>query len=213
MDFAERLNQLMSENKITSKELSEHLHLGKNTIKYWKDNGNIPRWNTLNALAEFFGVSVDYLLGKTDIKEPVKNIVSVGALVSLPLISSIRAGYDGQVVEYNDNEYEAIPCSMLHGYPPDECRLFIVKGDSMYPRILDGDMILIHVQSSVDSGDIAVVMYNGDEATVKRVRYVTNEDWVELIPMNPEYPTKRIEDTDLENCRVFGKVIGLLGNI
>lgn len=54
------------------------------------------------------------------------------------------------------------------------------------------------------------VLYNGDEATVKKVHYVYGEDWLELIPINPEYETKRIEKHDLENCRVLGKVVKLI---
>ena len=97
----------------------------------------------------------------------------------------------------------------MHGYSPDECVLFQVKGNSMYPRILDGDKIVVHEQPSVDSGDTAIVVYNGDEGTVKKVKYVIGEDWIELIPANPEYPPKRIEGLDLENCHIYGKVIGL----
>ena len=99
---------------------------------------------------------------------------------------------------------------MLHGYPPEECVLFKVKGNSMYPKILDGDKIVVHEQISVDPGDTAIVVYNNDEGTVKKVNYVYGEDWLELIPTNPEYPTKRIEGAELEKCHVFGKVIGLL---
>ena len=80
----------------------------------------------------------------------------------------------------------------------------------MYPKLLDGDYILVHRQTSVDSGSVAVVIYNGNEATVKKVRYKSGEDWVELIPVNPEYQTKRIVGIDLEQCRVFGLVLGLV---
>lgn len=66
MTFYETLSKLMEERKVTSKELSETLKFGKNQIKYWKDNGNIPNGDILIALSNYFGVSIDYLLGRTN---------------------------------------------------------------------------------------------------------------------------------------------------
>lgn len=82
-----------------------------------------------------------------------------------------------------------------------------------YPRILEGDTIFCLRTDSVDSGDIAVVIYDGEDATVKKVNYVPGEDWLELIPFNPEYPVKRIEGSDLELCRVQGKVVKLIRDV
>jgi repressor LexA len=83
----------------------------------------------------------------------------------------------------------------------------------MYPRLLEGDTILCKRCTTVDSGELAVILYNGDEATVKKVKYVQGEDWLELIPFNPEYPVKRIEGSDLEQCRVLGKVMKLIRDV
>ncbi len=80
----------------------------------------------------------------------------------------------------------------------------------MYPQFIDGDLVLVHKQNHVDSGTIAVVLYNGDEATVKKVIYKYGENWLDLVPTNPEYMTKHIENEDLEQCRVIGKVISLV---
>lgn len=55
-----------------------------------------------------------------------------------------------------------------------------------------------------------MVIYNGEEATIKKVRYEPGENWVELIPANPEFMTRRIEGKELEQCRVIGKVIRLI---
>lgn len=66
MTFYETLSKLMKERNVTSKELSETLKFGKNQIKYWKDNGNIPNGETLISLSNYFDVSIDYLLGRTN---------------------------------------------------------------------------------------------------------------------------------------------------
>lgn len=213
MGFADRVISVLKEKKITSAKMLSDLGLGKNQLTYWKNKGNIPKWDTLENIAKYLNVSTNYLLGKTDIKKDPPVAMPVGDLVALKIIASVRAGYGGTAIATWDGEYENIPEFMLRGYPQEECVLFRVKGDSMYPRLLDGDLIVVHVQSSVDSGDIAIVIYNGNEGTVKKVNYITGEDWLELIPNNPEYPTKRIEGIDLEECHVYGKVIGFFGNM
>lgn len=69
MTFWERLKQLMQETKTTQKTLSEKLNINKNSFKYWKENNNIPKYNVLEALSEYFNCSIDYLLGKSEIKD------------------------------------------------------------------------------------------------------------------------------------------------
>lgn len=66
MTFYEILSGLMKKNKLTAKQLSETLKIGKNQFKYWKDNGNVPNGDTLIALADYFDCSVDYLLGRAE---------------------------------------------------------------------------------------------------------------------------------------------------
>ena len=67
--FFERITYLLKENKISRTKLTNDLNLGKNQIKYWENHGNIPNGTTLQKIADYFGVTVDYLLGKADQKE------------------------------------------------------------------------------------------------------------------------------------------------
>ena len=61
----------------------------------------------------------------------------------------------------------------------------------MYPLYMDGDKVLILKQSTLNrSGEIGAILYNGDNATLKKVEYVEGEDWMKLVPVNPEYPPK-----------------------
>lgn len=69
MTFWERLKSLMDEKQITAKQITQELHISKNSFTYWKQNGNIPRGDILEALANYFECSIDYLLCKTDIKK------------------------------------------------------------------------------------------------------------------------------------------------
>ena len=99
---------------------------------------------------------------------------------------------------------------MLRGRKKEDYFTLCVKGNSMYPKLIEGDTILCLRTDSVDSGELAVIIYDGDEATVKKVVYETGKDWLELVPINPEYPVKRIEGADLTQCRVLGKVVKLI---
>lgn len=67
--FYERLQQLIKEKGITQKQMCEDIQINKNLPKYWKDNNTHPNKTILNSLASYFDVSVDYLLGNTDIKK------------------------------------------------------------------------------------------------------------------------------------------------
>lgn len=209
-----RVFELCQEKSISVGKMCNELKISRgNLTDLKKERIKTLSSNNLEKIAAYFNVSVDYLLGKTDIKKPLpRNIYPIeeGDFIVMPVLASVKAGYDGQaIIEYTD---ETIPVAKIayKGYPKDECSVLRVSGNSMYPKLLDGDYILVHRQTSVDSGSVAVVIYNGDEATVKKVRYKSGEDWVELIPVNPEYQTKRIVGIDLEECHVFGLVLGLV---
>lgn len=85
MLFNERLDALLKEQKVTWKEVYTACHIGKNQKKYWADNGIVPELETLIKLADYFGVSPDYLRGTDDLKQK-----SIAALDSQPLTLSAK---------------------------------------------------------------------------------------------------------------------------
>lgn len=125
--------------------------------------------------------------------------------VTFPVIGSIAAGYNEIAVENWSGETVEIPLAYLKGRKKEEYFVLSVKGDSMYPLYMDGDKVLILRQSTLNhSGEIGAVLYEGENATLKKVEYVDGEDWMRLVPVNPEYKPKLIENSDLEQCRVLG---------
>lgn len=177
-----------------------------------------PSPKTLKKIAEkaYNGVTYDMLLAAAGLYDKSlsspTNIYDVDRLLVFEEIGTVRAGYDGSIDEIPTGRKIEIPASMISGDKKDYFVLR-VKGNSMYPRLLDGDTILCKRCDSVDSGSLAVVLYNGDEATVKKVNYVQGENWLELIPANPEYATKRIDGADLEQCRILGLVVKLIRDL
>lgn len=106
-----------------------------------------------------------------------------------------------------------IPTEFLGGGSKDDYFLLRISGNSMYPKMLDGDLVLVQRETSVDSGAVAVVLYGSEEATVKTVRYENGGDWLDLVPANPEYETKRLKGAELEDCRILGQVVKLIRNL
>ena len=161
-----------------------------------------------------FGMRSSYGIGddrryfrETDISNIKNHVYNVVQFVEFKVVGTITAGYNGEAVEELTGETEYLPLQELHGENPDNFFILNVSGNSMYPQIQDGDKVLVYRTSSVDSGSIAAILFEGENATLKRVNYIYGEDWLELIPANPEYMTKRIEGADLELCRVLGKVV------
>lgn len=167
----------------------------------------MQRRSVTSKLLNDISPAVTKALGsRNDEKDFTDNI----SVVTLQEIGTVAAGAGTLAVEYPTGRDVDIPVSMLVGRPQSDYFVLRVKGDSMYPRLIEGDSILCLRCGSVDSGDYAVVMYNGEEATVKQVIYTYGEDWLELRPVNPEYAPLKIENSDLENVRVLGKVVRLI---
>ena len=75
----------------------------------------------------------------------------------------------------------------------------------MFPAYVDGDIVLALRQSTLNrSGEVGVVLYDSEYASLKKVEYVYGEDWMKLVPLNPNYPPIVISGADLERCRVLG---------
>lgn len=191
---------------LTQQQLADRMgYKSKSTINKIEMGKADVSQSGVRRFADALSTTISYLMGWDDAIETI----DVGQLLRFPVAAAIRAGFDGLAIERSD-EAITVPQYLLHGCPPDEIIVTRVSGNSMYPKMLDGDAIIVHRQSSVDSGDVAVVVYNGEDATVKIVRYENGCDWMDLVPANPEYMTRRIQGADLQDCHVVGKVIGLI---
>lgn len=175
MESIEIYKRIVAVWKGSIDELEKKAKLGQGSIGKWKTS--FPKIDTLKKVAEVLNVPIDYLINEEF--EP-SNVYDAGAIVSFDEIGSVAAGYDSLAVESLTGKKIDIPVSMLGGRLKSDYFILRVKGNSMYPRLLEGDDILCLHCDSVDSGDYAVVLYNGDEATVKQVRYVYGEDWMVL---------------------------------
>lgn len=210
-DISVVLRELREERKLRQEDLAEILNVKRQTYSAWERGISNPDIDAVKFLSEFYGVATDYILGRTSIRDPEKyysNITKIDSdsFVKIPVIGVIRAG-DPIYAEENIIGYEYADKKDLIG---DEYFYLKVKGDSMNKsRIEDGDLVLVRAQNDVNDGDIAVVVVNGCEATLKRVfrnngTLILQPDSTNPIHKPQIYNTKNSLDSDI---KILGKVI------
>lgn len=199
--FAKNLNSIMEECDRTPSDIVNLLGVSKSTVSSWRNGEKMPRMDKIEALANYFGCLKSDLIEQKSLRAPE---VTEDTVI-FPVIGEIAAGYDYPAYEDWSGDTVEIPKSYLHGRSRDDFFVLSIKGDSMYPQYMDGDKVLILKQSTMNrSGEIGAIIYDGDMATLKKIEYVDDEDWVKLIPINPEYTPKTIRNEDLEQCHVLG---------
>ena len=131
-----------------------------------------------------------------------------------------RVQYAGPVAAHfnatptEQHEYMPVPREWLAHRKPEDFFIASVDGNSMYPHYQHGDQILCLRCSNMEySGRVGIIIFGDGEATLKRIEYKPGEDWIDLVPFNPEYTTKRIEGADLEQCRVVGRVVKVFRDV
>lgn len=200
MKFKDRLVQLRKELKLTQTDFAEKIGFSRTAISAWEIGRNEPSNEDTIKIADFFGVSVDYIIGKSN----NRNEKSSSAVVLV--YGTIPAGIPMEMIE-DIIDTEEIDASMLKG--GKEYFGLKIKGNSMYPEYLDGDTIILEKLDDVESGTDAVVMVNGNDGTFKRV--FKNENGIILQPLNPEYQPMIYTNEQIEKLpvRVIGKVVEL----
>ncbi|MFR7854752.1 MAG: LexA family protein [Acutalibacteraceae bacterium] len=207
-DIGIRIKNLRCSLGLTQEELAEYAETTKQTIHKYETGiiSNIPA-SKIKLMADKLHTTPAYLMGWEDDHDPLKPFAprTTEDYTTFPVIGDVAAGYDRYAVEDWNGDTVDIPNSYLKGHDRSEFFVLKVVGDSMFPEYHDGDKVLIKRQPSMDhSGQVGVVLYNGDESTLKQVIYAQGEDWMTLAPINTAYPPKKITGADLESCRVLG---------
>lgn len=208
MKFPDILKSLRKREGLNQLELANSIGVSRSAISMYESGQREPDFETMETIADYFNVSMDYLHGKSDkmggsSKLPQPTISE--NTTTYPVIGDVAAGYDHIAYEDWAGDTIEIPDSYLCGHDKSDFFVLRVIGNSMYPLYRDGDKILVLKQSTLNySGEIGVVLYNDDCGTLKKVEYKEGEDWLRLVPINPNYEPVRIEGEELEHCRVLG---------
>lgn len=208
MDIGKIINQRRLMLGLTLEEVGNAVGVSKSTVKKWEDGyiSNMKR-DKIAELAKILKISPVVLI-TGELEDEIEAVPSDTLTVlpdrkvfMRPVFSSVAAGF-GAPAENVAVGY--IPTYISNTLEKDKYIWVNVTGDSMSPLIDDGSKILIRMQDSVDSGQIAVVLIDGEEAVVKKIQY--GEDWIELISINPYYPPRRFEGEEVLRVRPVGLV-------
>ena len=194
--FAERLKELRKMRRFSQHALAERLGISQQAVGKWETGKSTPDPATLREIADIFEVSVDLLLGRELI--PPASAGAAGEVL-LPILGTVRAGYGALAFQ----EYRGTEPASVHN--PEEYFYLVVSGDSMAPRISSGDLALVHRQPDVESGELAVVLVDGEEGTLKRV--VKRDGAVILQPFNQSYQPQIFMGEELSQLTIVGKVV------
>lgn len=220
-DIKDRILSLRNEKELTQEKMAKIFNVGLSTISMWERGERIPRPKILQEICDYFNVDMDYLMGRSDIKNRYQaglkydwedklkengrteksNITFLGdesTFIYIPLYESISAGYGSDSAEF----IEMIP---LYGLKKNGTDYFAVKvkGYSMEPKISDGAIIIIKKDTTIENGEIGVFYLNG-ESFVKQKR-VANGRTI-LHSYNNAFTDIVINEYD--DFKEYGKVVG-----
>lgn len=236
-----RIRELREEKGLKQVELAGILGVRQNTLSTWETGRYEPDNEMLQKIADYFDVSVDYLLRKSPIKQmPTSSIdmfritrlmrtiepmtpaqfdstvqaaeeILSGASqnrnvgIRIPVLGDVAAGIPIEAIQ-DIVDYEEIDSAMAASGEYFGLR---IKGSSMEPRMRDGDVVIVRKQDYADTGDTAVVLVNGDSATVKKIK--KGPDGISLIPTNPAYDPMYYTAAEVESLpvRIIGRVVEL----
>ena len=182
-----KLRELRKNKGLLQGEVAKAVDVSQSVYARYESGKLDPSLETLSKLADFFGVSVDEVLGRPNSAKwktsppPQPDYLSKETVL-IPIIGRVRAGYDALAEQLIEGYMEVEP-SLLKRFP--DASALKVWGKSMEPDIKEGDYVIITQQAEVRSGDFAVICVNGDEGTIKRVNIT--DDGIDLIPSNPSY--------------------------
>lgn len=188
------LKTLRKERRLTQDEVAHKIGVSRTSYLKYEKGTHEPDYDTLKKISELFSVDCNDLLG-----------TAKKSVVKIPILGSVQAGMPTDACEYIEG-YEEIPNELAETGSYIALR---VKGESMSPRILPGDIVIVRLQQDIESGETAVVIVDDGEATVKKV--IKYPDGVRLVPNNPAYEPLFFTNSEIISrpVTIFGKVAEL----
>ena len=201
MKLSDIIKDYRRENDLSLREFAERTNISYSYIailekgmNYRKKKKLSPTLDALDKIARAMNMELDDLLAKMNNMNISLN-KDTPSYNAIPLLGIVKAGYDyladQNIIGYVETNVK----------DKENCFALKVKGDSMQPVLYEGDIIIVHKQEDIESGQVAVVLINENEATVKKV--IKNSDSIELIAFNSYYPSKKLK----EGFSIIGKVI------
>jgi len=189
--FGDNLKRFRTSEGLSQAKLASRLSVSQQTVASWEVNRTSPAPETVVVIAEALGISPNQLLGQSNPKA-----------ISIPVLDAIPAGIPMEAIEDILN-YEEVPPDW--GRDGKEYFALKLKGDSMSPRYLPGDVVIFQKADDCESGDRCAVIINGEDATFKKV--IKHSSGVVLQPLNATYEPIFYSNNDVADLPV--RVIGV----
>ena len=203
------IKRLRIENNMTLEQLGDKVGVGKSTVRKW-ENGMIAnmRRDKIAKIADVFNVSPSYLIGWDNNVGPITNGTKHKAPgVTINVLGRVAAGVPIEAIEdvIGTEEISAELASTGDFFGLQ------IHGDSMEPRMYEGDVVIVRQQDDAESGEVIIAMVNGDEATCKRLKKY--DGGIMLLSNNPRYEPIVFTNEEIEEkpVRIIGKVVELRG--
>ncbi len=192
-----RIYELRKQNGLSQQKLAEILNVHQTAVSQWEKGRTNPDMSILQAMSKYFKVSIDYILNNNSTQEKQG--------IHIPVLGRVAAGVPITAAE-NIIDYEEIEEELSK---TGEFFALKIHGNSMEPRFCKGDVVIVRQQSDVDSGNIAIVLINGEDATCKKV--IKQTDGIMLVSINSNYAPMYYTNKEIETLpvKILGKVIEL----
>ena len=197
--FASNFNHQLKIHGKTQKDICNLLNVSTSTVSDWSTAKKYPRIDKIQAIADYLDIY------KSELTEEYHNQRHNIDAIKIPVLGKVVAGIPIEAIE-EILDYEEINLELAK---TGDFFALQIKGDSMEPRMQEGDVVIVRKQETVDTGDIAIVLVNGDEATVKKIKILN--DGIMLIPFNSKYDPWEYTAEDIEKLpvKIIGKVVEL----
>lgn len=207
IEVGSRIRAARQSKKITQKELADKIGISQTAIALWENGSRSTSLDLIDKIAEYLDIPAGYLLfGEKDIEDvsalqkpkPKKGVI-INVLGRVAAGVPIEAITD--IIDTEEITEEMARTGEFFGLQ--------IKGDSMEPRMAEGDVVIVRQQDDAESGDIVIATINGDEATCKRLRKY--RDGIELVSNNPSYEPMFFSNDDIveKPVKIIGKVVEL----
>lgn len=197
--MANNIRFYLSQNGVSQTEICQTLGFSMSTFSDWVHARTYPRIDKIELMANYFGIE------KSDLVE--ERTKSQRAGVAINVLGRVAAGIPiNAITEIIDTEEISEDLAKTGDF-----FALKIKGDSMEPRIVDGDVVIVKQQEDAENGDTVIALVNGDDAVCKRLRKY--RDGLELISNNPAYAPMFFDKETIETkpVRIIGKVVELRG--
>ena len=181
--FANRLNKAILLRNIKPIELSEKTGIDKSKISSYMSGRYKAKQDGVYLLARALNVNEAWLMGlDVPMDREIKTDILGNPVVPIPLVGTVKAGYN-YLAQENWIGTVDVETSLV-GDGKDYFALK-VKGDSMAPVFIEDDIVIIKKQNDCENNEFAVVIINGDEGTLKKIK--KTDSGIILQPLNPAY--------------------------